>query len=78
MNNTRNNCANCFFGKCEADHKCTCHVNRPLKDGWPLVHGDDYCSYWTDPQTLTRPFLVLPLDPWRVSDGKQQRMEAQA
>ena len=77
MNATNSTCANCFFGKMR-DNKRSCHVNRPLKDGWPLVHEDDYCSYWTDQQTLVRPFLVLPLDPWRVSDGKAAKVEAQA
>lgn len=64
MNPTNKKCRNCFFGfPLDGGEKCECHVNRPsMRGGFPVVRACDYCGYWTDERTLSRPFLFLPTD----------------
>ena len=64
-NRTGNKCRNCFFGvETESGTKCECHINRPVSSGkFPPVRPNDYCGYWTDPETLTRPFAQLAAEP---------------
>lgn len=62
MNSTGKTCEKCFFGLRIDKHRHECHVSRPTKDGFPKVRDLDWCSYWTDPDTLDRPFFyLLPL-----------------
>ena len=62
MNTTGKTCANCFFGESidMAANRYKCHVSRPTANaGFPKVRASDFCSYWTDPKTMDRPFFYL-------------------
>ena len=59
MNNTGKTCSGCFFGVHIDAQRYKCHVSRPTTNGFPKVLGCDYCSYWTDPETMDRPFFYL-------------------
>lgn len=65
MNATDKKCNRCFFGTSIADGRYKCHVSRPTANvGFPKVNAGDYCSYWTDPDTMDRPFFYpLPNAP---------------
>lgn len=58
MNATDKKCNRCFFGTCIDNNRYKCHVSRPTSTtGFPKVNASDYCSYWTDPVTMDRPFF---------------------
>lgn len=58
MNNTGKTCSVCFFATTIDENRLKCHVSRPTANvGFPKVLPSDYCSYWTDPQTMDRPFF---------------------
>ena len=60
MNATDKKCNRCFFGTCIDSDRYKCHVSRPTANvGFPNVKASDYCSYWTDPETMDRPFFFL-------------------
>lgn len=60
MNTTDKTCAKCFFGDSIDGRRYKCHVSRPTANvGFPNVNASDYCSYWTDPETMDRPFFFL-------------------
>ena len=60
MNATDKKCNRCFFGTCIDKERYKCHVSRPTANiGFPKVNASDYCSYWTDPETMDRPFFYL-------------------
>lgn len=59
MNTTDKTCAKCFFGDSIDGRRYKCHVSRPTTCGFPKVDARDFCSYWTDPETMDRPFFYL-------------------
>ena len=71
MNRTGKVCSNCFFGTpMEKGKMCECHANRPVSSGkFPAVRANDYCSNWTDEETLCRPFAYLQTEPPPVQVG---------
>ncbi len=75
MNATDKKCNRCFFGTCIDKERYKCHVSRPTANiGFPKVNASDYCSYWTDPETMDRPFFyLLPNDSrvWGVTKDSQ-------
>lgn len=65
-------CQNCFFCQpCEViDTRAkvkygqrkprvpgySCHITKPSWHGFPEVKADDFCGFFTDPQTKEQPF----------------------
>lgn len=79
MNATDKKCNRCFFGTCIDKERYKCHVSRPTANvGFPNVKASDYCSYWTNPETMDRPFFYLLPNvarPWTERDVQHTTKE---
>jgi len=70
MNNTDMKCRTCFFGSpTDGGERYLCHVNRPIRGGFPTIEPTDYCQYWTDEETRDHPLMFTAQDSTGTRDA---------